>query len=179
MSRYFRERLAAIQATSGDFGPPKPTRSLLTYRRRIDRIRTNKEQSAHAAALRALNRAHTLAQERAEILGRAVARPPRAMQPNAPYKYPVNTGTCTYCGAVSFGQDHIIPYSYVGRSGKRRGSSDSGNKVPCCRECNIQLGSILIVTVVDRAAYLLRKKKVHSRYSIERLEWLVELASHG
>jgi 5-methylcytosine-specific restriction endonuclease McrA len=176
---YVKRRIAEIQAITGDFGPPKPPKSLLAYRKRIDRIRSNAEQSAHNAAIKAINHAHMVALQRSEILGRVVAKAPRAVRPTAPYKYPVNTGTCTYCGHTSFGFDHVIPYSYIGRAGKRRGSSDSGVKVPCCQECNTQLGRVLIVTVVDRAAYLLRKKKVHKRYSIERLEWLAELASHS
>lgn len=126
-------------------------------------------------------RACRKAYRRSQILAARVAAPPRASYPVAPYKYPVNTSTCTYCGYTSNGFDHIIPYKYIGRLSHRarRGGSDSGDKVPCCRECNIILGDRLVVTVVDRAAYLLRQKKVQKRYSIERLEFLTELASHS
>jgi 5-methylcytosine-specific restriction endonuclease McrA len=124
-------------------------------------------------------RATPKAYRRRELLTHPPVAPPWASYPVAPYKYPVNTGTCTYCGYIATVQDHVIPYAYVGKSAKRRGSSDSGQKVPCCVECNTQLGNVMIVTVVDRAAYLFRRKKVHKRYSIKRLEWLAELASHS
>lgn len=179
VGNYYARRLAQIEFESGNYGPPKPGTNFLRYRSRIERIHEQRAAKAALKAQRAQNRASTLALERAEILGRVAAKAPKVTQPVALYKYPLKTGSCTYCGYICDGFDHVIPYAYMGKSGKRRGSSDAGIKVPCCRECNVQIGRVLIVTVVDRAAYLLRKKNVQKRYSRARLEWLANLASHS
>jgi hypothetical protein len=114
---------------------------------------------------------------------RARFRAYRAKKPILPVAIrPERAVFCSYCGErTSFPvRDHVIPYAYSGRLTERGpGHIGGGNTVPCCIECNTFLGSRLIVTVTDRAAYLFANHKVQKRYSKKRLLRLAALAEAG
>jgi hypothetical protein len=61
---------------------------------------------------------------------------------------------CTYCGDRATGYDHVIPYSYTGGlSGRaRKGSTDPGERVPACRDCNSRLGNRMYPGVASKKA---------------------------
>jgi len=61
---------------------------------------------------------------------------------------------CTYCGAMSDTKDHVFPQSMDTRK-------HSDCWVPACRQCNTCLGSKPLLTVADRAAYILDRLYSH------------------
>jgi hypothetical protein len=71
-------------------------------------------------------------------------------------------GDCTYCGMPADTVDHLIPICY---SRPRRPSHAAGNcgpTVPCCRECNMLLGTVPLFTVAERASEL--SDRLENRY---------------
>lgn len=152
---------------------------------RIEKRKRQAEGQAHLAALRQQariernsdqNRRIRAAQDASKFLQGARVAGGGAGYSMAPYKTPIKTGTCIYCGSPADTMDHVIPVRYltsVKRKGRRR---DIGQLVESCRECNLHLGASLIHTIPGRAAYLISKHKVAMRYSRIRLRHLYVVA---
>lgn len=64
--------------------------------------------------------------------------------------------TCTYCGVLANSRDHLFPCAY---RGYRTFTSEAGEIVAACAECNSLLGDQLLFKIKDRAAFL------HTAYS--------------
>jgi hypothetical protein len=96
-------------------------------------------------------------------------------------KNPYKTTTCVYCGQTATTKDHLIPRLYTSVKMRKKGSSDRGvgKTVDSCGECNLFLGSKLVVTVVDRAYNLWCNPKVQKRYAQERLDFLWNVAKEA
>ena len=75
---------------------------------------------------------------------------------------------CIYCG-VPYGdqRDHVIPASFL----SFRRNFASGEIVPSCGECNNTLGSKVITSVKERAAYLVGRYELKYRKMLQLPEW--------
>jgi len=63
---------------------------------------------------------------------------------------------CVYCGDIANELDHVIPKSYANTQ-----SYSKDKVIPCCKECNVNLGNVAYHTISGRASYLIpiyRKK---------------------
>lgn len=58
---------------------------------------------------------------------------------------------CTYCGMPADTVDHIIPIAYNYTKRRRHSAGNSGERVPCCRECNNLLGAKALFSIRERA----------------------------
>lgn len=89
---------------------------------------------------------------------------------------------CEYCGALADTLDHVVPLSV---SGHRRGGHQGGRvnghaRVRCCRECNCLLGNRYLLSVPDRAGYLVEALQVRYARLLDAAEWSdEELAKLG
>lgn len=82
---------------------------------------------------------------------------------------------CTYCGVAADTRDHVIPRSYLRTTGKPNWKRDLW--VYACRQCNSTLGSLMYITVQDRAMYLLdRYRRKGTIVSAARIRHLARVA---
>ena len=96
----------------------------------------------------------------------AVIQSRRAVRQNRFDCYYIETGrigdSCRYCGVVSCGYDHIPPIAHIERlSDVTDIDQINCRKVPCCKQCNLILGAVLLLTVPERRSHVrtsLRKK---------------------
>lgn len=83
---------------------------------------------------------------------------------------------CTYCGEDATGVDHLTPRSFASAAGNQ-GQADrsiGGPRVPCCRDCNLMLGSKLNFNVGDRRTHVYMK--LHERFGhvLQLADWTEE-----
>ena len=80
---------------------------------------------------------------------------------------------CTYCGGLERPtRDHVVPEA-IKRNGKGK-RFDIGPIVPACHECNSLLGDRYLLTVRERAAYLLRRYRARYARLLATPEWTDE-----
>lgn len=58
---------------------------------------------------------------------------------------------CVYCGAAGETIDHVTPISFNYTRRPSNAPARSGERVPCCRECNSLLGAKALFSVPERA----------------------------
>ncbi len=91
---------------------------------------------------------------------------------------PITSGAiCEYCGDPAQCRDHVIPRSYLRNTGKPNWRRDW--TVYSCNQCNNVLGSRLLITIEERAEFLLDYYQRKRRYRIgaQRLERLAMRAN--
>lgn len=65
--------------------------------------------------------------------------------------------SCNYCGEPADTRDHIIPVSYQTNARPTKSARHNpryGETVPCCRDCNVMLGTKLFPSMEDRCHYV-------------------------
>ena len=77
---------------------------------------------------------------------------------------------CTYCGEPSDTSDHVVPVS-VAEVSRDRAKWTRKHVVPCCRECNNLLGNVYLLTVWQRAGYLVEKLETRYKKILKTAEW--------
>ena len=84
-----------------------------------------------------------------------------------------NRFNCTYCGSPCDTRDHVIPVSseYISR---KNAKTNTSNTVPSCRECNTMLGSLLFLTIGERASYLYTLYKTRFKKFLLMPDWSLE-----
>jgi len=81
---------------------------------------------------------------------------------------------CEYCGQRAWGRDHVIPLAVTFSGKRKKGHRGVGVTVPCCHECNSILGDRPILTVQERAAFLVRAYRKHYQTLLKMPEWTDE-----
>ncbi len=84
-----------------------------------------------------------------------------------------NRFNCTYCGSPCDTRDHVIPVSREYTS-RKNAKTNIRNTVPSCRECNTMLGSLLFLTIGDRASYLYTLYKGRFKKLLFMPDWSIE-----
>lgn len=78
---------------------------------------------------------------------------------------------CEYCGQRAWGRDHVVPLAVTFSGKRKRGHRNIGLVVPACSECNAYLGDRVILTVKDRAAYLVKTYRQRYQALLKMPEW--------
>jgi hypothetical protein len=63
---------------------------------------------------------------------------------------------CVYCGEPATDRDHVVPHSLINNRDAKR-TYDGCEVVPACRDCNGALHDRPIVTIAERANWLLTR----------------------
>jgi len=66
-----------------------------------------------------------------------------------------NKYTCAYCGESATDRDHIIPRS-ISNFNPKSASTNKSNTIPSCKQCNVSLGNRFIITISERAEFLIQ-----------------------
>ena len=87
--------------------------------------------------------------------------------------------SCVYCGELSDALDHVPPVSINGIQLNHDFDEEEKEKnkfllVPCCKECNTSLGNRYLLTIEDRAGYLLSKYKRKYKKFNAHVTWVEE-----
>lgn len=66
-----------------------------------------------------------------------------------------NQYTCVYCGESATDRDHVIPRS-ISNFNPKTALTDKTNTIPSCKQCNVSLGNRFIITISERAEFLIK-----------------------
>ena len=79
---------------------------------------------------------------------------------------------CTYCGMNATDMDHVIPRSYSMLEGEDTRSKE--DCVPACRECNGLLSNLMVITIAERAGYLVSRLVDRHKKLLDSPDWSEE-----